>query len=230
MLKSMIAQKSSPLKVVLQKDMTEGCISNPAIQRLANAGNVLKLKKNAYAEIRKHAEEVMTAIIKGAGTIVHHMDRKRITGDDLSEAIRLAHIPFLHNHVRSEVERTVVKCPVYEANHTTTKAERRVLFYTKQHNCVHCSRSGFERLTHAIADRVGFRSLQVSPDALALLQLAVESYIVTLTGLAYKITTNSPDATIDIEDETLIKRLARNGRATLDAQDIRLAVEIGRSA
>lgn len=230
----MPARKTSPQtkSPSSQKDFTEGCLSNPAIQRLANAGNVLKLKKNAYSEIRKHAEEVATAIIKGAGTIVHHMDRKRITGDDVSESIRLAHIPFLHNHVRSEVEKHVVKCRVYDAEHQgRTKAERRVVFYAKQHNCVHFSRSGFERLVHSVADHYGFGTFQVSPDALALMQLAVESYIITLLGLAYKITTHAPDTVVEYDDaDKPVKRLVRSGRATLDAHDIRLAVEIGQAA
>lgn len=184
--------------------MTDG-----ALQRISYTAGVVSMAQTAYTDLRTLAADTLTKIVKASADIAKYAKRARINCDDVEEAIRVTHgvIPYLPRVLRSGDEGEVKRCDVGSSKTT----ERKVAFYQKQSACVHFSRDGFERLIRSALGDYEYPDLQLSKDAIGILHLTIEAYLVRVMSAANRLVVHAE-------------------RKTLMSKDIAVALNIGGSA
>jgi histone H3/H4 len=202
------APKKAPRKLL--RDNIQG-ITKPAIQRLAHMAGVVEMSGDIYEEVRLRIKALMDHVIADAVAMAEHSRRKRISADDISEAVRTVKAkgePFLHNVLRSGAESELKRCPVYESKEAvkTTSGLRRVKFYQKQKDCVHISRSGFARLASEVGQDYK-TDFQFSSNALGLMQLVVEDYVVKVLAAAQHAAIHASRKTLQAKDIQVVERI-----------------------
>lgn len=199
---------STKLHRKVMRDNIQG-VTKPAIQRLANTAGIVEMSGLVYEEVREHIKSTMESVLKNAAFIAEHASRKRVQSEDIVEGIRLAkeHTPFLHAILTTGKEGETARCQVYESDHKTTDALRRIKFYQAQHDCVQISRKAFDRLTREVAQ--DYRTdLTFSANAVGVLQMAIEAYVVNMLAAANLAAIHADRKTVMPKDVTLALALA----------------------
>lgn len=198
---------AKPQRKVL-RDNIQG-VTKPAIQRLANTAGIVEMSGQVYDEVRLRIKDTMESILKNATAISQYARRKRVQSEDIVEGIRLAkeHTPFLHAILTTGKEGETARCQVYESDHKTTDAIRRIKHYQSQHDCVQISRKAFDRLTREVAQDYK-EEATFSANAVGVLQMAIEAYVINLLAAANLAAIHADRKTVMPKDVLLALSLA----------------------
>lgn len=172
-------------------------LSEGSIQRIGFTAGVISMCGMIKMEVRTIVQDALTAILLHAIEITKNERRVRVTSEVIEEAIRVAHekIPFLVRVLRSGDEGDAKRCPVGNSN----TIERKVTYYQKQNGCVHFSRTAFDRVVREVANDYK-TDLQFSKDAIGILQLTVEAYLVRLLSAANQLVVHADRKTLMPKD------------------------------
>lgn len=178
------------------RDNIDG-LSEGAIQRIGFTAGVVSMSGEIKHEVRTIVTDILNVIVLHASEITSNEKRVRVTSEDIEEAIRIAHekTPFLARVLRSGDEGDVKRCPVGKCNTT----ERKLNYYQKQSGCVHFSRTAFDCVVREVS-RDYKTDMQFSKDAIGILQLTVEAYLVRLLSAANQLVVHADRKTLMPKD------------------------------
>ena len=165
------------------RDNIAGLTKN-AIQRLGHVAGCKELSGLMYDEVRVVTKVFMENVIKDAVEYSTYAKRKTVGPEDVLHSLERQNRKILSNNQ----EETTKRCDIYHTDsegkkkvkrHRGTKALSEIRFYQKQHDCFHISKSAFERIVKEIGQDFN-AELRWSARAIALIQVATETYVVKL--------------------------------------------------
>lgn len=185
----------------------QDALTDGALQRLAFTAGVVSMAALTYWELRTLAVDALTKIMSATVNIARNDKRTRITCNDVEEGIRVAHqtVPYMPRVLRSGDEGDVKRCEVGKSN----TIERKVAFYQKQSACVHFSRDGFDRTIRLVSNDYG-SGLQFSKDAIGILQMTIEAYLVRILAAANRLVVHAERKTLMPKDLHTANHLGRD--------------------
>lgn len=193
------------------RDNIQG-VTQGAISRLAHKAGVKSMSSLVFEEVRGIMKVRMEDIISKAVVVTEHSDRKTVMVGDIIEAI---HVLGFKKVLGGEGEGLQLKrCETYESKKKPTSrktkrgdgAIKEIRFYQSQSDCVYIAIAAFERLTKEIAEDYK-DDLRWSSDALAYLQLFIETYLVELFEDANLCAIHAHRTSIKPKDLQLARRI-----------------------
>ena len=197
-------------------------ITKAAIARLAHKAGVKSMSGLIYEEMRAVLKSHMAKIIKTVVTYADHAGRKMIKGSDVEEALSFNK----RKIYRTTKEGSIKTCEVYKVKRKSSKddgeddkkkkrkrsksasALSQIRYYQNQHDCVYIPKTNFYRLVKEITqdDKT---DMKWSSDAVVLLQLSVEDYIVGLFEDTNLAAIHAGRETITPKDMQLVRRICK---------------------
>lgn len=160
----------------------------PSIQRLGFTAGVKSMTAEAIKEVERRAKYLVEEITKKIVTITEYAGVKTVREQDA-------------RHVLKQMNMTVYGiapdklCKLYSAK--KSDALKKILFYQQQHDCLYFAKSVFKKYLKQEID------LRVGDSASALIQHAVEVYIIKLLKRANKIAINAKRQRVTDKDVQL---------------------------
>lgn len=190
----------------------------PAMKRLAHVGGVTQVSdKDVYDEVRGHVtERVLRAIIKNAIILAEHDRKKRVSSEHVVRALETLN----WRYASSKAEHKAKRCKVFEekairenlkdkTSAYKARTERKIRHYQGQADCIHIARSGFQELVKSVGESFS-DSITITSKAVAIMQTAVESYMVGLFHDAFIAAKHAGRAGISPKDIQLVLELRAN--------------------
>lgn len=154
------------------RDTIDG-ITNPVIKRLAQKAGVKSMSSLVYSEVRTILNKRLGEVLQNLAKIVRSGDRAVVTASDVKETLQ-----FMGNTVYATgKEGDMKKC----AGHTSSNGKgalNAVRFYQKQHDCLYIPHTSFLRVVKEVMQDID--EVKWSPDAVGLLQVIMETFLVEL--------------------------------------------------
>lgn len=207
-------QPKKPQRVL--RDNIQG-ISNAAIMRLAHKAGVKSLRSLIYEEMRGVTKVFLENIVSAAIKYCQHVNRTTIQREDVIEAARMTGHPVLTHGEEAPNK----NCDTYSSGLKSaksaksdkprklkpgTRALREIRFYQKQGDCVYIAKASFERLVKEVTqDYVS--NYRWSADAVALMQIITEDYIVKTFENANLCAIHAGRQAVKPADIQLVRRL-----------------------
>lgn len=185
-----------------------------AFAHLAHKAGVKSIGSLVYEESRGITKTFLEKIIKSAVTITQHAYRKTIQRSDIEQALQLHGIK-----VYAPEDVSSKRCESYEHNLDKNKTEkktkktsrgtrslREIRFYQKQADCHYFSKAGFATFAKEITQDYVSDYLW-SADAVMLLMIATEDYLVKLYENANLCAIHAGRETLKPVDIQLVRRV-----------------------
>lgn len=201
-------KKPKPGAKILRDNIQD--ITKPVIKRLAQKAGVKSISGLVYEEVRGILNRNLSHVLQKLAIIVRGTNRVIISASDVKETFR-----FLGMTVYATGEEGDMKtCEGFQHAATKKKLTRgevsvkAIRFYQKQHDCLYIPNAPFMRLIKEIMQEHGFSELKWSADAVGLLQVMVETYLVKLFEDAILCTVHAKRQTLYPKDIQLAMRLS----------------------
>lgn len=189
-------------------------LTKSAFAHLAHKAGVKSISSLMYEESRGITKVYMEKIIQSAVTITNHSGRKTIQRGDIEEALHVNGYK-----VYAPEDLSSKRCDTYEHTHGKSKSGpktkkasrgtrsiREIRFYQKQADCHYFSKAGFATLAKEITQDYVSDYLW-SADAIQLLMIVTEDYLIKLYEEANLCTIHAGRETLKPSDVQLVRRI-----------------------
>lgn len=178
--------------------------SKEVIKRLAYKGGVVQISSDTYDFLRSNVGVILTDIARRALIITEHFKRRTVSAKDVLHVLKNvqeAH-PLVKELYSTKEEGDLKRCKLWEGASGSKKrrTENRIKFYQSQHSCVYIPKETFGQAVREIAHDTFGTEFRFSADALVIMQLVIEDYIIRLFDLANNLAIHAGRKTVAKKD------------------------------
>jgi len=170
------------------------------IKRLAYKGGVVKISGDTYGYLRINVDTILRDIARRALIITEHFKRRTVSPKDVLHVLKNVQEthPLVKQLFSTKNENNTKRCKLFESNHSKKNTINRIKFYQNQHNCLYIPKETFAQAVREIANELG--DFRFALDALVVMQLVVEDYIIRLFDLANNLAIHAGRKTVSKKD------------------------------
>jgi histone H3/H4 len=212
-------------KVVTDETEESEGIKNSSLRRILLAAGGIRLSADVYGPLRIYLTELVSDVVRRLAIFVKHGNRKTTYSADLRLALQQMGVELaagLNTHTKKGVTPSLRSCKSLGMSSGTTKktstaegvkkqkhryrpgtvARRTANFYQKHSDCLFIPSATFRTLVRSYTAEV-FEDMQYAKGVISLLQLVVETRLISLCRGAHALARHAKRETITADDVTL---------------------------